>query len=336
MSRQHPRYRPAFEHLEDRSLPSLFHGFHLPHIKLPVVHVKIHRRPAKHPAVHANPAPATPAGPAIDGGSYTLTAPKPAAPTASALDLGNLAAGALSGLTRNALLQVIRAEHPDGTLFDGRDNWGHTSRVVTGYKPVFQGIASHLEPIYGDRNDGLWTHSTVSLGDPNHFELQVQNLRVDSRGKLTFQVSVSAELRFATDALLYQSGYQLGAVDGAGRVRVNLTVNMEATAALQGDVMAPTASFDVRAVGAQAGFDNLVFDRIGYLGGVSADLLGGAVKRILDQWKPGLIRDQLGKAQQSVVQALHTQQSVPVGKLLADFYNAQEAEYAKNFHESLY
>jgi hypothetical protein len=37
-----------------------------------------------------------------------------------------------------------------------------------------------------------------------------------------------------------------------------------------------------------------------------------------------------------VVRALQYHQAVPVGKYLADFYNAQESEDARNFHESLY
>jgi hypothetical protein len=318
MARTRPsRFQPTFEALEDRSLMAAGFGINIGSL----VHNTLNNAVAQVTSAARVSAPAHGAA---------LTSLQPSSFYQS------VAEGALSGAARNALLQILQTEHPNGVLYDGRDNWGHTSRVVTGYKPVWQGLHSHLEPIYGNRNDGLWTHTVVSLGDPNHFELQVQNLRVDSAGTLTFQVYVSAELRFATDAVYYQSGYKLGAVDAAGRVRVNLTINMEAKASLQAWTLPSTASFAIRATGAQANFDNLVFDRIGHLGGVSANLLGAAVKRIIDQWKPSLIRNGQSEAQQSVVRALQFRKDVPISQYLVQFYNAVESEYAKNFHESLW
>jgi hypothetical protein len=43
------------------------------------------------------------------------------------------------------------------------ENWGNTIRMITGYKTVFQGYKSRLEPIHKEVNHGLWTKSRVRM-----------------------------------------------------------------------------------------------------------------------------------------------------------------------------
>jgi hypothetical protein len=64
----------------------------------------------------------------------------------------------------------------------------------------------------------------------------------------------------------------------------------------------------IRVTKAKVGYDKLVIEHINGIGGDGAKLIGGAVHDVLKQWRPGIERDLLAKANDAIVKAADTRE----------------------------
>ena len=68
----------------------------------------------------------------------------------------------------------------------------------------------------------------------------------------------------------------------------------------------PDAVFRMRVTKADVGYDNLVVENIGGVGGTAARWLGEAIRSGLKKWKPSIERELLAKANAAIVKNADT------------------------------
>lgn len=218
------------------------------------------------------------------------------APQARAQSPQRQVEAALSGVVRDAIVREI-----GGMKAEFSDGWGHQARVWTGKtKVVFQGIKSKVEKIYDTVNDGQWKKGWARLENArNEFDFQVRNFRKTPGFKeIKFQIYVRAYMRAGGQVRAYKNGIKLYDVDGSGRARVHLTIDMKVYLSNKG------TRINWEAENVDFKYSDVVVDKVGVLGGESARLLGDAVKKAITQWFPQKERDAIAKAKNAVYGAL--------------------------------
>ncbi len=188
-------------------------------------------------------------------------------------------ARAFSGAATEALVEAL-----NGPPYTFGSNWGNqiTTRTADGGRWVWEGAKSHFETHYREdnRNDGVWTRGSISLEDPAH-EMIVNFSDFKATPRLlevSFQIYARAMLRAQAEARSYRYGVELGAISTGARavVSVNLTLRVylyDNATRLGWQVVAPDLSYS-----------DVTLDKLGYMGGEAAKVLGDAITGSIKQF----------------------------------------------------
>jgi hypothetical protein len=220
----------------------------------------------------------------------------------SLLNTGSI--DALAGNFRAALVKAMPSP-----LFEDAKTWGRTKDVTT-IRWRGRGLAIHPEKVVKQKKDGDWRKIRLTadnLADTLIFDLR--NLQSPEPGRITFAIFLSFDAGLRYDHQKWDEGAKLWDSTLKARMRVKLTLDCELTARLdeKGELL-PDAVIRLRVTRAQLAYDNLVVEHVAGIGGAAAKLMGDAAHRLVNEFKPGLERDLLAKADAAIVKAADTKE----------------------------
>lgn len=192
--------------------------------------------------------------------------------------------GALGGAVESIII-----EHLKGEKFSGNDNWGHK---VSG--------------LLGKQKDGLWTRFEAKPENPSkNIDFKILDLERKGSDTAIVDLRLSVYMRGHAQAQVWKYGYLLGDVDTEVRAKVILTATINLK--LKGDLASATFVVKPTVTKADIDVDDFVTDKIGYIGGFSAKVLGdciqGCVSESFDDAKPGIVSDMKAAMQRALDQA---------------------------------
>lgn len=218
----------------------------------------------------------------------------------------------LSTATPDALAGNLRgflARELPTTLYEGTTNWGHT-RSVHRVKWKGQGVDVHPNLVRVERNDGTWREVKVTASNlPDTLIVDLRGLTQPEPGRLTFTLFVSFDARGEVTQQVWRKGLRL--YDGSVRARLRLRLKLDCEATAQLDPNGgffPDAIFRLRAVKADAGYDNFVVEHVAGVGGELAKVFGDTARGGLDAWHPSLQTDLIHKTNEAIVKAADTKE----------------------------
>lgn len=198
-------------------------------------------------------------------------------------------------------------------------NWGHQKNVPVGLKWEKDGI--FLKPKVQEKmhNDGIWRKVRV---DADNFEknliVQVRDVRFPEKGKVLFDVIVTARVKINFQQQFWNNGTRLYSGETRARCRTFLHLKCESTSRIEkSSSFLPDVIFRMRVLKADLKYDEFVVEHTAGLGGDLAKILGDAVHDCVKQWKPSLEKNLLEKANKSIAKAGDTKEvKLGIGKLL--------------------
>lgn len=204
----------------------------------------------------------------------------------------------------SALRGQVLGSLPD-PLFQGSHNWDRTVQAANGIHWHGKGIHIHAETVYASKNHGTWQSVCLTAVNPNEtLTLDIREMRAPNPGRLTFKVFVSLDARAVYDQQNWQSGVRLYSGTMRARFRLHLVLDVEVTARLEPSAtLLPEAVLRFQVKDSHVGYDNLVVEHLGGVGGTAARMLGEAVHAGLRRWHPSLERDLLARAEASIIRA---------------------------------
>ena len=226
----------------------------------------------------------------------------PAAPPAAQLPTD---ASSLEGLS--ATLRRVIIDTMPKTLYEGHDNWGHT-RNFTVVEWKGHGLRTHPEVVRKAKNDSTWKKIRLVpryLGD---LEFRLSDLRQGPE-MMTFKAFLAFAAGVEYDHQVWQAGLRLYGGSMQARLRLRLAMDCENLIRLDtSKSLIPDMVFRLRATRADVGYDHLVVEHIGGIGGDAARLWGEAFRATLKHFRPDLEHDLLRRANDAIVRAADTKE----------------------------
>jgi hypothetical protein len=192
------------------------------------------------------------------------------------------------------------------TLYEKTDNWDHQVLVPVGVK--WRGIRPQVTK--SPRNHGEWKKLIISTQDlPRTLDLKIYALKSVDAEKQTFKVFLTLQMGVYYDQQNWESGARLWSGSVRARAQIKLDMDCENTLRVEFDKNGlPDFILRMRVTGAKLHYDKLVVEHINGIGGDAAKLIGEAAHRCMNQWRPSIERDLLGKANAAIVKAADTRE----------------------------
>lgn len=203
-----------------------------------------------------------------------------------------------------SLRTLLLAGLPDPVI-DKRKNWGHQKLVANGVTWRKSGLVRKPVVQKKMKNDGTWRHHTASVINPQDtLQLAVRNLQSPAPKVLLFEIWVACDVSLFYEQQVWKRGRRLYSGSTRGRCKVVIGLLCEAASRLEkGDGLLPTPVLTLRVKKADFNYTGLHVTHVLGFGGDGADLVGRALEKMIKQWKPGLRRDLLSKANAAILKA---------------------------------
>lgn len=169
------------------------------------------------------------------------------------------------------------------------NNWGNRIRVQTGVETYTERVCRgsgifrtcYNEPRtrrkYSQKNHGLWSRGTASLSDD--LNIRIYNVRRNGT-RITFNTIVSGLVRTNPEFRAYNHGVGLGTARVSARARMKAYMNTTIDISFRDGKIhwnVSTTSNDIR-------LEDFYLERVGRIGGYSAELLGDLAKGGIRNW----------------------------------------------------
>jgi hypothetical protein len=221
----------------------------------------------------------------------------------------------LAALT--AALRPIIVDALPKPLHEKSDNWGNTTMAVDRIK--WRRLRPQL--VRASKNDGTWRKTRVTARDPStSLEFSLSDVKTEAVDRLTFKAFAALMVNVEHEEEIWERGLRLFRDTTEARLRIKANLDLESTIRVEAKAGAfiPDTVFRLRVTKADISYDNLVFERIGGIGGTGARWLGEALRSTLKQWKPSIERELLARANAAVVKAADTREvRISLGSLLS-------------------
>jgi hypothetical protein len=192
------------------------------------------------------------------------------------------------------------------TLYEKSDNWGHQVMVPVGVK--WRGLRAEITK--SPREHGEWKRLSLTAQDLKRtMDVRIFDVKNLSAEKQTFKVFLTFQMGVNYEQQNWESGLRLWS--GSVRARAQVKAELECENTLKVEFAKnglPDFVLRIRVTKAKVGYDKLVIEHINGIGGDGAKLIGGAVHDVLKQWRPGIERDLLAKANDAIVKAADTRE----------------------------
>ncbi len=189
-------------------------------------------------------------------------------------------------------------------LYEKSENWGNQV-------PVLERIRwrrLHLQIVKAPRNDGTCANARDPLDAPATLEFRLSDLRALDAERHTFKAYIALGVHVDHEEEIWEKGLRLVRTTAEARLRFKADLEIEATMRFEANPKAalPDAVFRMRVTKADVGYDNLVVENIGGVGGTAARWLGEAIRSGLKNWKPSIERELIAKANAAIVKNADT------------------------------
>ena len=192
-------------------------------------------------------------------------------------------------------------------LYEKSENWGNQA-------PALERIRWRRwrpQIVKAMRNDGTWRKTRVTAPDaPGTLEFRLSDLKAVGADRHSFKAFVSLKIHVDHEEEIWEKGVRLLRTTAEARLRVKANLEIETTMRFEADPKAvlPDAVFRMRVTKADVGYDNLVVENIGGVGGTAARWLGEAIRSGVKKWKPSIERELLAKANAAIVKNADTRE----------------------------
>ncbi len=171
-------------------------------------------------------------------------------------------------------------------LYEKSENWGNAA-------PGIERIRWHRlrpEVVRSPQNDGHWRKTRVAARDPEKsLEFQLSDFKAEGVDRLAFKAFLALTVHVEREDEFWEKGLRLVRETAEARLRI-------------------MAHLDAEAGFRFVGYDNLVVENIGGIGGTGARWLGEGIRSSLKQWKPSIERELLTRANTAVLKAADTKE----------------------------
>lgn len=200
----------------------------------------------------------------------------------------------LSAALRNLLLKNL----PE-PLYEAQKDWGRTVTEKVIKLPRRQIVIRH-----GPKNDGHWRKIRVNAMNPrDNLTFELRELASAAAGKLTFRLHAGLPARVVASQEHWESGLRLYDVSVQARARLRVTLDCEASTRVEFQGFAPDFVATMKVTRAETGFDDLVCEHVGGVGGEAAEIIGDVARGVLKRWKPDFEQRLLEQANQAILKA---------------------------------
>lgn len=231
------------------------------------------------------------------GTTLLLALMLPAAPTEPA-DVT-----AVAEVLRGVLVQKIPSP-----AVSTKHNWGHQREVITGYDLKRRGPLNwDGRPRKEMKNDGHWTHLTVSIEDPDrNVHLELTDIKSPEPGRLTFSSAVrSPSVRLNVKQQMWKLGVRVFSNETRAVCKAAVHMDCEVTHRLnmQPGSSLPDLILTMKVHKAEVFYKDLRIEHTLGMGGDAAKVVGEATHNLLTRLKPSIERDLQAKANAAIVKA---------------------------------
>lgn len=211
--------------------------------------------------------------------------------------LGQQSAATLSATLRNFLLASL----PPVLYADDRQ-WGKVKYVTRGYEWKGKLLPEKQK---AHKYDGVWRRIKVTARQPQQtLTLHLRNLRQPAPGTVHFTLFISLLTGIEYDQQRWHNGTRLWAGTIRARLRVKLALACEVTTRVENNGgLIPDLIFHIRVLKSAVGYDDLVVEHFGGVGGDLAKVLGEGFQGMVRLFKPSLERDLLVRGNAALVKA---------------------------------
>jgi hypothetical protein len=214
----------------------------------------------------------------------------------------------LDALSGNLRAYVVH--HLPTPLYDASPGWGNMKEVARGVEWHGKGLNVHPEIQRSYKNDGTWQKIHITADNiADTLILDVRDPQFPEPGRMTFRVFLSFDADVNYTRQEWHNGHKFYDGDVRARMRVKLAVDCEATARMEKNgTILPDAVLRLHVTRSDFGYDNLVVEHLGGIGGEAAKILGDAFHAGIKQWRPTLEREALAKVNEAIVKAGDTKE----------------------------
>jgi len=224
--------------------------------------------------------------------AHSAQAQNPAPAPQLNVPISNESLNSFSSVLKDVLLQKL----PASPVFEQYRNWGHQATV-----PTLQGVRIVNKP----RNHGNWQHIRATCPDLRKaLDLRLHDLQVLHGEKVTFKMHLALPTTVEFQQQTWQNGVLVFNGKGRARLRIIADLNLESEIKLddKGGLL-PDVVIRFKVADARVAYDNLVVEHLGPVGGDAARIIGDALHRAVQRWKPSLERDVQEKARAAILKA---------------------------------
>ena len=179
---------------------------------------------------------------------------------------------ALDQLFRQLALDVMPHEYEDD------DDWGKTKQFVTGLHVSRDGLKIETRRKRRPRNHGRWEKYRVRLASQDEFNVDVRDVRSAEGGKTAFTIEVVAPLEVHIRRANWRRGVQLWSISADASARVHLTLDCQASIAMDPTEIPPAVLLKPEIVAAEIQLAEFQLRRISKLGADVSDEIGDALR----------------------------------------------------------
>ena len=206
--------------------------------------------------------------------------------------------GAISGSVERGIQEAMH-----GMKNDSARNWGNMIKVLNGSgRWVWEGTKSRWVPDYSRLPHGEWSRASVSPLNPGD-NLDVKIRYFEKRKgmpEIQFQIYASGYFRGNGDYRLYNHGRSLFSTAFKGSARIEIYLNVKAW------LNHNYSRLDLVVESADIKYSNVVVDRVGHFGGMSARILFDTLKGAMDQWFPKHEREAIARVKRKINSLVHS------------------------------
>ncbi len=205
------------------------------------------------------------------------------------------------------MLKPLLADALPTVLYEKHDNWGHTTMVTHAIR--WHGLRPEFTK--SPRNDGTWKHIEISVRNPKQtVEVRMHGLKKVNDEKQTFKTDLAFGCTVEYDQQNWESGIRLWS--GSVRARLHVKAHLDCENIIRAETkegsFLPDIVFRLRVAKAHLSYDDLIVEHIAGLGGTAAKVIGETFHDAMNQWKPSIERNLIGKGNAAIVKAADTKE----------------------------
>jgi hypothetical protein len=225
----------------------------------------------------------------------------------------------LTGITPEVVAQLVTPLIAEAVPreFEGKKDWGKTSKVTTGLRSEGNFFKFDIHSTKSEVNDGIWKKYRVTLIEPEkNLEIRIDDMHRLESGKYALTLFVAAKVHGWARAVVYEHGVHVISLDAEGDTAIRLWVDAEVgVETVQSSTFIPGLELRPVVTDARLKFDDFKLTRISDVRGSVAKELGELLRKELQNQLSGpKLVDRLNHSLQKHPERLRLSPDMLLGK----------------------